>query len=145
MDQRPYPGPPLLFHLRMNVLMAVLWITDAATLLLAIESMLSTGVGGTVLFASEVSYLLGFSPTREDSTSDDVSLHKYGILLAGLMNSALKYYISMVDLRRASTRGGENAPAWEDKSMYVFYVDLVTGSYFTLIILWTYYNTETKN
>ena len=57
MDQRPYPGPPLLFHVRMNALIWVLWITDLAVFLLTIENMLSHGVGGTVLFASEVSSL----------------------------------------------------------------------------------------
>lgn len=45
------------------------------------------------------------------------------------MNSAAKYTISIIDLRRASNRGGENAPPWEDKSMWVFYVELATGMF----------------
>ncbi|KAI5123985.1 hypothetical protein M0805_006396 [Coniferiporia weirii] len=103
MDQRPYPGPPLLFHIRVHVLITLLWATDLIAFLFTIENMLSHGVGGTVLFASE-----------------------YAILLASLMNSVAKYSIALIDLRRASSRGGENAPPWENKSMLVFYVELAT-------------------
>jgi E3 ubiquitin-protein ligase synoviolin len=55
MDQRPYPGPPTLFHIRMNVLFAVLWIVDLLMFTLAVESIITNGMGGMVLFASEVS------------------------------------------------------------------------------------------
>ena len=55
MDQRPYPGPPLLFHVRMSTLFIILWITDFVMFLIAIENTLAHGVGGMVLFASEVS------------------------------------------------------------------------------------------
>lgn len=55
MDQRPYPGPPLLFHIRVYALASLLWITDLAVFLLTLENMYTHGVGGTVLFASEVS------------------------------------------------------------------------------------------
>ncbi|KAL5528398.1 HRD1 [Sanghuangporus sanghuang] len=103
MDQRPYPGPPLLFHVRINALIWLLWATDLVVFLLTVENMLTYGVGGTVLFASE-----------------------YAILLASLGNSVAKYAIALLDLRRASRRGGENAPPWEDKSMLVFYVELAT-------------------
>lgn len=55
MDQRPYPGPPLLFHLRMTILFAILWMTDFIMFLVAVESTLANAkVGGMVLFASEV-------------------------------------------------------------------------------------------
>ena len=54
MDQRPYPGPPLLFHIRTHALISLLWVTDLIAFLFTIENMLSNGVGGTVLFASEV-------------------------------------------------------------------------------------------
>lgn len=39
----------------------------------------------------------------------------------------LRYALSILDLRRARTRGGENAPPWENKSMYIFYIELLTG------------------
>ncbi|PPQ65008.1 hypothetical protein CVT26_015717 [Gymnopilus dilepis] len=103
MDQRPYPGPPLLFHVRMTILFAILSMTDCLMFLFAIEHTLSTGVGGMVLFASE-----------------------YGILMASVMNTILKYLLSAYDLRRAGRRGGENAPPWENKSMWVFYIELGT-------------------
>ncbi|KAF8734991.1 hypothetical protein AX14_002953 [Amanita brunnescens Koide BX004] len=42
------------------------------------------------------------------------------------MNTIAKYLLSVYDLRRAGRRGGENAPAWENKSMWVFYIELAT-------------------
>ena len=47
--------------------------------------------------------------------------------MAGAMNVIAKYLICVVDLRRARQRGGENAPPWQDKSMWIFYVELATG------------------
>ena len=64
MDQVPYPGPPLLFHIRMNTLFLILWIVDFMMLVFAIESTLSNGVGGMVLFASEVSAIVLSTETR---------------------------------------------------------------------------------
>jgi len=105
MDQRPYPGPPLLFHVRMATLFAILWVTDLAMFILTVERTLADGVGigGMVLFASE-----------------------YGILIASIMNSISKYLLSAYELRRAGQRGGETAPPWENKSMWTFYIELVT-------------------
>ena len=40
----------------------------------------------------------------------------------------LRYTLSILDLRRARARGGENAPPWENKSMYIFYIELLTGT-----------------
>lgn len=54
MDQRPYPGPPLVFHFRMNILFALLLTTDLLMFFFTVEHTLSAGVGGMVLFASEV-------------------------------------------------------------------------------------------
>ena len=53
---------------------------------------------------------------------------QYSILMASLINSKAKYILSTIEFHRAASRGGENAPPWEDKSMYIFYVDLVTGA-----------------
>ncbi len=55
MDQVPYPGPPLLFHVRINSLFLILWLVDFVMLAMAIDSTLTNGVGGMVLFANEVS------------------------------------------------------------------------------------------
>lgn len=60
--------------------------------------------------------------------SNALVILQYAILLASLGNSVAKYGIALVDLRRASQRGGENAPPWEDKSMLIFYVELATGT-----------------
>ncbi|KAH9894733.1 hypothetical protein C8Q73DRAFT_789925 [Cubamyces lactineus] len=103
MDQTPYPGPPTLFHVRINALFVVLWAIDTTMFAFAVESTLNNGVGGMVLFASE-----------------------YAILLASALNAMLRYALSILDLRRARTRGGENAPPWENKSMYIFYIELLT-------------------
>lgn len=47
--------------------------------------------------------------------------------MASLMNTVFKYLLFSYDLRRAGRRGGENAPPWEHKSMWVFYIELTTG------------------
>ncbi|KAF5385988.1 hypothetical protein D9615_002410 [Tricholomella constricta] len=119
MDQRPYPGPSPLFHLRMMTLFIVLWITDFVMFLITVENTIAHGVGGMVLFASE-----------------------YGILMASVLNTISKYLLSAYELRRAGRRGGENAPPWENKSMWVFYIELATDFlklstyliFFTIII-----------
>jgi E3 ubiquitin-protein ligase synoviolin len=103
MEQRPYPGPPFLFHVRMNALFFLLGFTDMIMFLIAIQSTLSRGVGGMVLFASE-----------------------YAVLLASIGNTVAKYLLTAYELRRAGRRGGELAPPWEAKSMWIFYLELVT-------------------
>ncbi|KAI0633905.1 hypothetical protein C8Q77DRAFT_1057555 [Trametes polyzona] len=122
MDQTPYPGPPTLFHVRINALFGVLWAIDITMFAFAVESTLTNGVGGMVLFASE-----------------------YAILLASALNAMMRYALSILDLRRARTRGGENAPPWENKSMYIFYIELLTdflklATYMTFfMIILTFY------
>ncbi|KAJ1305778.1 hypothetical protein OPQ81_010508 [Rhizoctonia solani] len=103
MDQQPYPGPPKLFHIRTLALFNLLALVDVVMIGSLGEVILHEGVDGLVLFVSE-----------------------YAILLASLLNSWLKYLISIYDLYRASRRGGEEAPPWEHKSMYIFYVELLT-------------------
>ncbi|KAJ7675108.1 hypothetical protein B0H17DRAFT_1207966 [Mycena rosella] len=103
MDQRPYPGPSLLFHVRMTALFFILWATDLLLFMIAVDSTVSNGIGGMVLFASE-----------------------YGILMATVANTVSKYLLCAYELRRAGQRGGENAPPWENKSMWVFYIELAT-------------------
>ncbi|TFL06036.1 hypothetical protein BDV98DRAFT_542413 [Pterulicium gracile] len=103
MEQRPYPGPPLLFHFRMNALFFLLGLVDTVMFLIAIESTLTHGVGGMVLFASE-----------------------YAVLLASIGNTVAKYLLTAYELRRAGQHGGEMAPPWEAKSMWIFYLELIT-------------------
>jgi E3 ubiquitin-protein ligase synoviolin len=42
------------FHIRINSLFVLLWLTDFTMFAFAVETTLNHGVGGTVLFASEV-------------------------------------------------------------------------------------------
>ena len=55
MDQRPYPGPPMLFHLRMTSLFTILWFIDLFMFAYAVDSTTKNGVGGMMMFANEVS------------------------------------------------------------------------------------------
>ncbi|CAE6533558.1 unnamed protein product [Rhizoctonia solani] len=103
MDQQPYPGPPKSFHIRTLALFNLLALVDVVMIGSLAEVILHEGVDGLVLFVSE-----------------------YAILLASLLNSWLKYLISVYDIYRASRRGGDDAPPWEHKSMYIFYVELLT-------------------
>ncbi|KEP48711.1 E3 ubiquitin-protein ligase synoviolin [Rhizoctonia solani 123E] len=103
MDQQPYPGPPKIFHIRTLALFNLLALVDLVMIGSLAEVILHEGVDGLVLFVSE-----------------------YAILLASLLNAWLKYLISVYDIYRASQRGGDEAPPWEHKSMYIFYVELLT-------------------
>ncbi|KAI0761538.1 hypothetical protein BD413DRAFT_243743 [Trametes elegans] len=70
---------------------------------------------------------------------------EYSILLATALNAILRYGLSTLDLRRARSRGGENAPPWENKSMYIFYIEFLTdflklAAYMTFfMIILTFY------
>jgi E3 ubiquitin-protein ligase synoviolin len=46
-----------------------------------------------------------------------------------------KYGLSIYELRRASSRGGANAPPWEAKSMWLFYIELLTGKWSSFALL----------
>ena len=121
MNQMPYPGPTTLFHIRISGLFFLLWITNIVMLAFAAESILTNGVGVIILFASEVSSV---NPVFHSS----INAFQYSILMASLINSKAKYILSTIEFHRAASRGGENAPPWEDKSMWIFYVDLITGA-----------------
>lgn len=101
-------------------LFAILGLIDFIMFAVAIDHTLTYGVGGMVLFASEVSSSC-ITPIGADC-------FKYGILMASISNTILKYLLSAYDLRRAGRRGGENAPPWENKSMWLFYIELATGT-----------------
>lgn len=57
MDQITYPGPPVLFHIRMNALLFALSAIDLIMFLIAVDTTLNNGVGGMVLFATEVRFM----------------------------------------------------------------------------------------
>jgi len=105
MDQIPPPGPPPLFHLRISVVIAHLTVIDLALVTYSLDTILVDGVSAMVLFASE-----------------------FIILLASMFGTSARYMVGLIDLRRA--RGRADAPSWEKKSMYLFYVDLAVGMSF---------------
>lgn len=102
MDQIPPPGPPVTYHLRALSIMALMAGLDLLLMTSTIESVLIEGVSPMVLFASE-----------------------FAILLSSISATFARYVIGVIDLRRA--RGRDDAPPWEKKSMWLFYVDLAQG------------------
>ncbi|KAL7419908.1 E3 ubiquitin-protein ligase hrd1 [Cryptotrichosporon argae] len=118
MDQIPAPGPPRLFHLRVVGIIAILAALDLLLLAYATESILIDGVSAMLLFASE-----------------------FAILVASIAGTGARYVVGVVDLRRAG--GRDDAPSWEEKSMWMFYIDLAVDFaklitylvFFTIILL----------
>jgi E3 ubiquitin-protein ligase synoviolin len=108
MDQIPHPGPPTIFHIRIASIIFLLASLDLLLVLYSLDSILTYGVSATVLFASE-----------------------FMILLASIQGTMARYGVNCLDIRRA--RGREDAPAWEAKSMYLFYIDLAVGEFFPVI------------
>ncbi|KAI0758484.1 hypothetical protein BD413DRAFT_618106 [Trametes elegans] len=108
-NQTPYLGLPTLFHICINALFAVLSVIDTTMFAFAVESTLTNGVGGMVLFASE-----------------------YSILLATTLNAILRYGLSILDLRRARSRGGDNAPPWKTRA-YLLKVTMYMTFFFIIL------------
>ena len=102
MDQVPPPGPPTLFHVRAVSVLLILTLFDLALAAYSLDTILSDGVSSMVLFASE-----------------------FVILLAAIGGTMARYAVGLIDLRRAEGRA--DAPSWEDKSVWLFYIDLAVG------------------
>ncbi|WVQ94559.1 hypothetical protein IAU59_001639 [Kwoniella sp. CBS 9459] len=113
MDQIPPPGPPKSFHIRIASIILVLTVFDMTLASYSIETILTEGVSAMVLFASE-----------------------FTILQASILGTAARYVVGLIDLRRA--RGRADAPSWEEKSMWLFYVDLVVD-FFKLLTYLTFF------
>lgn len=109
-----------LAHARMIGLLSLLWVADVVMLLFAADCILVEGPTVMIMFASEVSSAPAcFSP----STLADGSVRhaqQYMILVASVWATTMKYVITCIDMRREVQ--------WEEKSVYVFYVDLIAGS-----------------
>ncbi|ORX36259.1 hypothetical protein BD324DRAFT_580854 [Kockovaella imperatae] len=118
MDQVPPPGPSTSFHVRAISVILLLSAMDTLLVAYCLEAISAEGISAKVLFASE-----------------------FMILLASINGTFARYIIGVLDLRRA--RGREDAPTWEAKSMYIFYVDLAVDfaklltylAFFTVIFL----------
>ena len=90
------PSIPRIFHLRMLTVLSTLWVIDILLIVFAADSILLDGPSVMIMFASE-----------------------YMIMLATLLGTTLKYGVNVHDLRRSDA--GET---WENKSVYIFYIDL---------------------
>lgn len=101
-DQVPPPGPPTWFHVRLATVLVILTTLDFVLFLYAMEHVMFMGVSAMVLFASE-----------------------FAILIAAISGTWARYGVGVMDLQRA--RGRADAPPWEEKSMYLFYIDLAVG------------------
>lgn len=82
--------------------MGILFTLDILLFSYALESITFHGVSGMVVFASE-----------------------FAILVTAMLATFARYMVHIIDIHRA--RGRPDAPAWEAKSMYMFYIDLVAG------------------
>lgn len=112
-----------LAHARMIGLLSLLWLVDLVLFLFSVNSILLDGPTVMIMFASEVRAELR---TKHVSAEVDRVVHRlqYMILLAGVWSTTMKYGINCIDMRR-------EVP-WEDKSIYVFYVELAAGSSLSL-------------
>jgi E3 ubiquitin-protein ligase synoviolin len=83
-------------------IVCILIFFDVFLVFYSLETISYEGVSAMVLFASE-----------------------FAILLISITGTFARYLVGMEDLRRA--RGRADAPSWEAKSMWLFYVDLGVG------------------
>ncbi|KAK4704777.1 E3 ubiquitin-protein ligase synoviolin, partial [Phenoliferia sp. Uapishka_3] len=104
----------------MGALLSILWFVDILLLGFAVESILIEGPTVMIMFASEVCAFLDFRLSR----AHYVLPPQYMILLAMVWSTTMKYALNVVDLR--------SEVPWEEKSIYVFYVDLATD-FFKLV------------
>lgn len=110
-----------LAHARMLGLLSLLWIADIACLIFAVESIMIDGPTVMIMFASEASCCSRFPvpPLTGHAKLTKASRMQYLILIATVWTLSAKYLINCIDMR-------SEAP-WEEKSIYVFYVELAAG------------------
>ena len=132
------PVIPVKFHIRMVSLMSVLALTDIFFVNYTVDHLLTRGVSVMVMFGFEVRvvrwrqkgsgmahsappYLRAPpAPARFSALSVVRPLCQYAVQLASLVGTAVKYVLHTIDLR------DENP--WENKSMYIFYLELIVGA-----------------
>ncbi|KAI8821028.1 uncharacterized protein EV422DRAFT_50022 [Fimicolochytrium jonesii] len=88
------PNPSLGWHLRMQIMMALLTVVDLIMVLYSVQHTTTRGASMMIIFGFE-----------------------YTILLSLILSTFVKYLLHSYDLRRDTP--------WEEKSMYIFYVDLL--------------------
>lgn len=110
-----------LAHVRMVGLLSLLLLADAGFILNAVDSIMVDGPTVMIMFASEVRRLARAAAARLTPKLIPPSpIAQYLILVATALATVAKYVINCVDMRR-------EAP-WEEKSIWVFYVELTAGA-----------------
>ncbi|GHJ89991.1 hypothetical protein NliqN6_6393 [Naganishia liquefaciens] len=104
MDQFPPPGPPIRFHLRLLSAISSLAILDVFAVIYCYRLVIQGDGKGAISGAS-----IFFGTEFAILTCTAISIHA-------------KYFINLVDIIKAG--GRDDAPPWEGKSMWTFYVDL---------------------
>jgi E3 ubiquitin-protein ligase synoviolin len=102
MEQIPHPGPTRLFLLRISAISLLLLLTDLVLFRYFLDDNLYNGVSAMLLFTTE-----------------------YMILIATISGTFARFVVNVEDMRRAAGRA--DAPTWEMKSRWVFYIDLLVG------------------
>jgi hypothetical protein len=108
------PTPRFSFHARMVGMMTILSLTDIGMLAYSVHYTLRKGPSMMIIFGFEVSKFgcsFVWSLLKE--------YLQYTILITSNLSTLMKYIIHTIDLRSPNP--------WEEKSMYIFYVDLVVG------------------
>lgn len=100
MDQMPPPGPSRFYKFRLIAALSFLLTLDGLATSICVQDYNRHRRGGVVLFACE-----------------------FALLVASVFSVSAKMVVNIVDQRRA--RGREDAPAWEGKSMWGFYIDVL--------------------
>ena len=132
------PVIPVKFHIRMISLMSVLALTDIFFVNYTVDHLLTRGVSVMVMFGFEVRVVrwlqkgsgkahpappflrAPLAPARFSPVSVVRPRSQYAVQLASLVGTAVKYVLHTIDLR------DENP--WENKSMYIFYLELIVGA-----------------
>lgn len=108
------PNNRVSFHVRMINLMALLLIVDVVLANHAIGVTMTKGPNMMVMFGFEVMKVIW-----GDHHCLYLSAFQYTILTCTILSTIGKYILNVIDLR--------SDDPWEGKSMYVFYLDLLTG------------------
>lgn len=120
MDQSP--NLTVSFHIRMFSAMTILGLIDAAMITFAVNHILKRGTSMMVIFAFEVRIDRLISKASVGGGGLNIYRYfhfQYTLLFTVLLATFLKYILHTIDLR--------SPDPWEDKSMYIFYLDLVVG------------------
>lgn len=101
-----FPTIPWRFHVRMVSAMVLFLVADVAFTSHAIDVTIRDGANMMIMFGFEVSQYM-------------LTLIQFILLAATITAIFVKYILNVIESRHAD--------AWENRSMYLFYLELVTG------------------